>query len=185
MTDNRNQVRPFSGSDARLLPPGQKQRGGMVAGRGEIYYPDAEQRAIVRLDQPQVRRPALQGDIMPPEHQVNTPLPVQTKQVLTGDYRNRAEGFRTAMLPVAIVAGILAVVAAVGLFGVPFLSWTALLWFFTLFCLTWMAGFGLHTWVSPDGTALTMVLLHYRLLRNEQDARLDRLARWEDDDNGS
>ena len=89
------------------------------------------------------------------------------------------------MLPVAIVAGILAVVAAVGLFGVPFLSWTALLWFFTLFCVTWMAGFGLHTWVSPDGTALTMVLLHYRLLRNEQDARLDRLARWEDDDNGS
>ena len=117
MTDNRNQVRPFSGSDARLLPPGQKQRGGMVAGRGEIYYPDAEQRAIVRMDQPQVRRMPLQGDIMPPEHQVNTPMPVQTKQVLTGDYKNRAEGFRVAMLPVAIVAGVLAVVAAVGLAG--------------------------------------------------------------------
>ena len=79
MTDNRNQVRPFSGSDARLLPPGQKQRGGMVAGRGEIYYPDAEQRAIVRMDQPQVRRMPMQGDVLPPEHQVNTPLPVQTK----------------------------------------------------------------------------------------------------------
>jgi hypothetical protein len=30
-----------------------------------------------------------------------------------------------------------------------------------------------------------MVLLHYRLLRNEQDARLDRLDRWEDSNDGN
>ena len=184
MTDNRNQVRPFSGSDARLLPPGQKQRGGMVAGRGEIYYPDAEQRAIVRMEQPQVRRMPLQGDVLPPEHQVNTPMPVQTRQALTGDYRNRAEGFRVAMLPVAIVAGLLSTVAAVALFSVPLLSGAVLAWFLTAFCVTWLIGFALHTWMSPDGTALTMVLLHYKLLRAEQAARLNRMATWEEYDDG-
>ena len=179
----QTQIRAYSGSDVTLLPPGQRQRGGMVAGAGG-YYPDAEQRAIVRMDQPQVRRMPLQGDIMPPEHQVSTPMPVQTKQVLAGDYKNRAEGFRVAMLPVAIVAGVLSTVAAVALFSVPLLSGAVLAWFLTAFCVTWLIGFALHTWVSPDGTALTMTILHYKLLRNEQDARLDRLARWEDEDNG-
>ena len=185
MTDKPTKIRPFSMSDVQPLPPGQRQKGGLVAGRGEIYYPDAEQRAIVRMDQPQARRPALQGDIMPPIHQVDTPTPVRTAAAVSGDYRNRAEGFRVAMTPVAIVAGVLAVTAAVGLAGVPFLSFATMLWFFTAFCVTWLVGFVLHTWVSPDGTALTMVLLHYRLLRNEQDARLDRLDRWggSDDDN--
>ena len=121
---------------------------------------------------------------MPPAHQVDTPMPVRTVATLTGDYKNRAEGFRIAMLPVAVVAGVLAVVAAVGLAGVPFLSFTALLWFFTAFCLTWLIGYAMHTWVSPDGTALTMVFLHYKLLRAEQVARLNRMARWEGDDDG-
>ena len=180
-TQTQTQIRSYSGNDVTLLPPGQRQHGGMVAGAGD-FYPDADRRAIVRMDQPQPRRQPLQVDILPPAHQVDTPMPVRTVATLTGDYRNRAEGFRIAMLPVAVVAGVLAVVAAVGLAGVPFLSFTALLWFFTAFCLTWLIGFGMHTWVSPDGTALTMVLLHYRLLRNEQDARLDRMAQWEADD---
>lgn len=166
----QTQIRSYTGNDAPLPPPG---------------YLAATSRGITRYiprDDPQPRRQPLQGDIMPPIHQVDTPMPVRTAAMLTGDYRNRAEGFRIAMLPVAVVAGVLAVVAAVGLAGVPFLSFTALLWFFTAFCLTWLIGFGMHTWVSPDGIALTMVLLHYRLLRNEQDARLDRMAQWEADD---
>ena len=169
----QTQIRSYSGNDAPLPPPGYLA----ATSRGVTRY-------IPRDDQPQPRRPALQGDVLPPIHQVDTPMPVQTRQALTGDYKNRAEGFRIAMLPVAIVAGVLAVVAAVGLAGVPFLSYTALPWFFTAFCLTWLIGFAMHQWISPDGTALTMVLLHYRLLRNEQDARLDRMARWEDDDDG-
>jgi hypothetical protein len=48
-----------------------------------------------------------------------------------------------------------------------------------------LIGFGMHQWISPDGTALTMVLLHYRLLRAEQRARLDRLAEWEEGDDGN
>ena len=170
----QTQIRSYSGNDAPLPPPGYLA----ATSRGVTRY-------IPRDDQPQPRRPALQGDVLPPIHQVDTPMPVQTRQALTGDYKNRAEGFRIAMLPVAIVAGVLAVVAAVGLAGVPFLSYTALLWFFTAFCLTWLIGFAMHQWISPDGTALTMVLLHYRLLRNEQDARLDRLDRWENEDHGN
>ncbi len=166
----QTQIRSYSGNDAPLPPPGYLA----ATSRGVTRY-------IPRDDQPQPRRPALQGDVLPPEHQVNAPMPVRTAATVTGDYKNRAEGFRIAMLPVAIVAGVLAVTAAVGLAGVPFLSFTALLWFFTAFCLTWLIGFVLHTWVSPDGTALTMVLLHYRLLRAEQAARLDRMATWEDD----
>ena len=166
----QTQIRSYTGSDAPLPPPGYLA----ATSRGVTRY--------IPRDDPQPRRQPLQGDIMPPVHQVDTPMPVRTAAMLTGDYRNRAEGFRIAMLPVAVVAGVLAVVAAVGLAGVPFLSFTALLWFFTAFCLTWLIGFGMHTWVSPDGTALTMVLLHYRLLRNEQDARLDRMAQWEADD---
>lgn len=177
--NTQNQIRPYSGNDVTLLPPGQRQHGGMVAGAGS-FYPDADRRAIVRMDQPQPRRPALTGDVLPPMHQVDTPMPVRTQAVVQGDYRNRAEGFRIAMLPVAVVAGVLAVVAAVGLAGVPFLSFATLLWFFSAFCMTWLIGFGMHQWISPDGTALTAVLLHYRLLRAEQRARLDRMARWED-----
>lgn len=168
--NTQNQIRPYSGNDAPLPPPGYLA----ATSRGVTRY-------IPRDDQPAQRRPpALVGDVLPPMHQVDTPMPVRTQAVVTGDYRNRAEGFRIAMLPVAVVAGVLAVVAAVGLAGVPFLSFATLLWFFTAFCLTWLIGFGMHQWISPDGTALTAVLLHYRLLRAEQRARLDRLAAWED-----
>ena len=169
-TQTQTTIRSFEGNDAPLPPPG---------------YLAATSRGITRYiprDDPQPRRQPLQVDILPPAHQVDTPMPVRTVATLTGDYKNRAEGFRIAMLPVAIVAGILAVVAAVGLFSVPFLSWTALMWFFTLFCVTWLGGFVLHQWVSPDGTALTMVLLHYKLLRAEQAARLNRMATWEEYD---
>lgn len=169
-TQTTTQIRSYTGNDAPLPPPGFLA----ATSRGVTRY--------IPRDDPQPRRPALQGEIMPPAHQVDTPMPVRTAAMLTGDYRNRAEGFRIAMLPVAVVAGVLAVVAAVGLAGVPFLSFTALLWFFTAFCLTWLIGFAMHQWISPDGTALTMVLLHYRLLRHEQRARLDRLAEWESDD---
>jgi len=169
----QTQIRSYTGNDAPLPPPG---------------YLAATSRGITRYiprDDPQPRRQPLQVDILPPAHQVDAPMPARTVATLTGDYKNRAEGFRIAMLPVAIVAGILAVVAAVGLFSVPFLSWTALMWFFTLFCVTWLIGFVLHQWVSPDGTALTMVLLHYKLLRSEQAARLDRMAQWEDYDDAN
>lgn len=166
---NPTQVRPYSDDGVTLPPPGYLA----ATSRGVTRY-------VPRDDAPPPRRPTLTGDVLPPAHQVDTPVPVRTAATITGDYKNRAEGFRVAMTPVAIVAGVLAVTAAVGLAGVPFLSFATMLWFFTAFCLTWLIGYALHTWVSPDGTALTMVLLHYKLLRNEQDARLDRLARWED-----
>lgn len=168
---SNNEIKGWERIDVAAPPPGYLT----VTDRGVTRY-------VPRGDQPQRRPPALAGDVLLPTHQVDTPMPVQSRQTLSGTYQDRALGFRIAMLPVAVVAGVLAVVAAVGLAGVPFLSFATMLWFFTAFCLTWLIGYFIHTWASPDGTALTMVLLHYRLLRHEQKARIDRLAQWEDDD---
>ncbi len=117
-------------------------------------------------------------DILPPEvHAVDMPTPALVRSEVRGSHLDRAMGFRHAMMPVATVAGVLGTIAAVALFGVPLLSFAALLWFFTVFCLTWLTGFGLHTFVSPDGAAVLQVLLMFRLLRAEQQARLRRMDR--------
>lgn len=117
-------------------------------------------------------------DILPPEvHAVDMPMPATVQSVTRGSHLDRALGFRAAMLPVAVVAGVLGIVAAVGLFSVPLLSFTALMWFFTLFCLTWLGGFALHTFVSADGAALFQVAGMYRILSREQKARLRRMER--------
>lgn len=115
-------------------------------------------------------------DILPPEvHTVDMPTPAQVRSVVTGSHLDRAMGFRHAMMPVAGLAGLLGAIAAVSLFGVPWLSFALLLWFFTTFCVTWLLGYILHTFVSPDGAAVLQVLGMYRLLSREQKARLKRM----------
>jgi predicted ferric reductase len=84
--------------------------------------------------------------------------------------------------PLATVAGVLALVAGVGLAGVPLLSWSALLWFWTSFALVWLASFALHTFTGADGIALVHTLQMWRYLRTEQRARLDRINRMMEDD---
>jgi ABC-type multidrug transport system permease subunit len=103
------------------------------------------------------------------------PLPAQVRSVVTGSHLDRAMGFRHAMLPVAGVAGTLGAIAAISLFGVPLLSFALLLWFFTVFCVTWLIGYALHTFVSADGAALVQVIGMYRILSREQKARLRRM----------
>ena len=41
----------------------------------------------------------------------------------------------------------------------------------------WLAAWVWHMSASPDGIGLWQVLLHYRLLRHEQRARLERIQR--------
>ena len=115
-------------------------------------------------------------DILPPEvHAVDMPLPAQIRSVVAGSHLDRAMGFRVAMMPVAVVAGLLGAIAAVSLFGVPLLSFALLMWFFTAFCAAWLTGYALHTFVSPDGAAIIQILGMYRLLSREQKARLRRM----------
>jgi hypothetical protein len=117
-------------------------------------------------------------DILPPEvHTVDMPTPAAIQSVTKGSHLDRAQGFRHAMMPVAVVAGVLGSIAAVSLFGVPLLSFALLLWFFTVFCLTWLGGFLLHTFVSADGAAVLQIAFMYRLLSREQKARLKRMER--------
>lgn len=117
-------------------------------------------------------------DILPPEaHSVNVPTPAVIGSQVHGSHMDRAMGFRHAMMPVAVVAGVLGAIAAVTLFGVPLLSFALLLWFFTVFCVTWLIGYALHTFVSADGAAVLQVLGMYRILSREQKARLRRMER--------
>ena len=122
--------------------------------------------------------PAPRIDILPPEvHAVDMPTPATAQSMVRGSYLDRAQGFRHAMLPVAVVAGVLAAIAAISLFGVPLLSFALLMWFFTVFCITWLVGYALHTFVSADGAAVLQVLGMYRILSREQKARLRRMER--------
>lgn len=128
------------------------------------------------------RRPAaLVGDVLPPIHQDAKPH-IQTVQAVTTSHEDRAKGFTMTTVPLAAVVGVTALLAAVGLAGVPWLSWSALLILFGVFAAVWAGAYFWHTLASPDGATVLSILLSYRYVRHEQRARLDRLAAWESDD---
>ncbi len=114
-------------------------------------------------------------DILPPEHVVDMPMPAAVQSVTRGSHLDRAQGFRHAMMPVAVVAGALGAIAGMALFGVPLLSFALLLWFMTVFCVTWLCGYALFTLTSADGVALITAIGMLRLLRHEQRARIRRM----------
>jgi len=130
------------------------------------------------------RPPALQGEILPPMHQEARP-PVQTLQTVTTSHEDRARGFTMTTVPLAAVVGLVALLAALGLFGVPWLSWSALLILFGVFAAVWAGAYFWHTLASPDGATILSIFLSYRYVRHEQRARLDRLAEWESDDDAN
>ena len=163
------QIRSYTGNDAPLPPPGYLA----ATSRGVTRY-------IPRDDDPQPRRPALQGDIMPPRDPQPARVPVQTLQTVATSHRDRAAGFNLVTIPLAAVAGIVALLAAVSLANMPLLSWSALLILFGAFVLVWGLAYAWHTLASPDGAVIFGILLAYRFQRHEQRARLDRLAQWED-----
>ena len=118
-------------------------------------------------------------DILPPAAMpaIDTPMPAQVRSSTTGSHLDRARAFRLKMLPVAAVAGVLGSIAGASLFGVPWLSFALLMWFFTVFCATWLIGYTLDLFVSADGAAILQILGMYRLLSREQKARLRRMER--------
>lgn len=117
-------------------------------------------------------------DILPPVNpSEGLPEVAQVRSVTTGSHSDRALGFRIRMLPVAVVAGLLGAIAGASLFGVPWLSFALLLWFFTVFCATWLGGYLLDLAFSADGVALFTVLGGLRMASREQKARLRRMDR--------
>lgn len=139
-------------------------------------------RLIPRGDPPSrsQRPPALVGDVLPPEAHQLAPAPIQTRQTLTTTHLDRAKGFTLSTVPLAAVVGVAVLLAAIGLAGVPWMSWSALLILFGVFAGVWLAAYLWHELASPDGATVLGILLAYRFQRHEQKARLDRLAAWEE-----
>lgn len=111
----------------------------------------------------------------PPAMEIMAPTPVRTEQRLATSHVDRAKGFSIVSLPLAGGVGLGGLLLAVGLFQVPIFSMGALLILFLAFLATWLVAWLWYQSASPDGVALWTVLLHYKLLRHEQRARLQRM----------
>ena len=161
-------------------------RAGVAAGWERIEDEDGRTQYLpATVTRPRRQPPAaLVGDVLPPMEAGRgaARLPVQTVQNVTTSHQDRAKGFNLATIPLAAVVGLVALLAALGLFGVPWLSWSALLILFGVFAGVWLVAYTWHTLASPDGATVLSILLSYRYVRHEQRARLDRLAAWESDD---
>jgi hypothetical protein len=117
-------------------------------------------------------------EVLPPEpHEVSPALPVQTVQKVTTSAVDRAKGFSIVSIPLAAMAGFVAFLVAVGLFSVPIVSGAALVVLFGTFAGVWLVAWIWHQSASPDGITLWTVILHYKLLRHEQKARLERMRK--------
>ena len=106
---------------------------------------------------------------------LDTPLPVAQQIRMVTSHEDRARGFTLVSLPLATAVGVGGLLLAIGLFRVPLWSMGALLVLFLAFLGTWLLAWLWFTAASPDGIGLMQVLLHYRLLRHEQRARLRRM----------
>jgi hypothetical protein len=106
---------------------------------------------------------------------LDTPLPIQQQIRMVTSHTDRAKGFTLVSLPMAMGVGLGGLLLAIGRFKVPLWSMGALLVLFLAFLATWLLAWLWFTAASPDGIGLMQVLLHYRLLRHEQRARLRRM----------
>ena len=122
-------------------------------------------------------------EILPPEPgAIELHAPAQTIQRLNTSHRDRAVAFNISTLGLSAIVSLGGLLLIVAGWGVPVLSVTALAIFFGIAALTWLIAWLWFNAASPDGIGLIGVLLHYRLLRHEQRARLDRIDEMMDGD---
>ena len=180
MTTKQQQYKQSAG--VITLPPGERQRGATIQGF-ESFYDDAEQRRLL----PAVREPAraVVGEVLPPEPPaLYMPPPAQplSRIELRTTYADRSRGFLLSTLPLASVAGLVAVIMGVGLAGVPLLSGAALLCFWGIFAATYLIAYLGHLFLSPDGAAFLSVWGIYQLAVREQRHRHEvHWQRYEDE----
>ncbi len=87
---------------------------------------------------------------------------------------DRAKGFGIATAPLAGVAGFIVLLIGISAFGVPLLSVGALLLALAGFAATWLAAYGLHTFVSADGALFIHTIYAWGYLKREQSERFKR-----------
>ena len=122
----------------------------------------------------QVRR----MEVLPPEqHELQAPGVVRTVNQLTTTHWDRAKGFSLATIPLAVAVGVGALLIAIFFFGLNVWSLGAIVVLFLGFLLTWLSAWVAYQLASPDGVTLFATWGHYRLLREEQRARLARMER--------
>ena len=113
--------------------------------------------------------------ITPARDQMQLPSPVETRQIVKTDARDRAVGFNISTAGLAAIVALGGTLITVAGWGVPILSVATLATFFALAGVVWAGAWFWYNAASPDGVGLIGVLLHYRLLRHEQRARLERI----------
>lgn len=129
-----------------------------------------------------------QVTVLPPGHSLDghrqtdvgpCPIPqmtpaAQSQVILKTTYQDRAQGYRTAVQPLSLTMGLLSVIVATVGAGVPVFSLSVLAWFGTAYAITWLLGYLVHAFVSPDGATILHALLGYRIIRQEQKFRNER-----------
>lgn len=131
---------------------------------------------VQREPRPQPRVIGADDDV---QHIVS-PMPVEytprVQHIVQSDAVNEARGFNIRVSSLAAVLGGGAVLAAM-VFGASLSFWSALMWFGTVFALTWPGAFVLDAMRSPGGIELFHTWHLWRFLHNEQRYRHDRYAR--------
>ena len=113
--------------------------------------------------------------ITPAPETMHLPAPVATQQTVRTSAVDRAKGFNISTAGLAGLVALGGTLITVAGWGVPLLSVATLATFFALAGVVWLAAWFWYNAASPDGVGLIGVLLHYRLLRHEQRARLERI----------
>lgn len=112
------------------------------------------------------------GEVLPPVQMSDLPMPPVMHGVeMKGSYSDRGRAFVYTTTPLAVVAGVLGIIAGVALVSVPLFSMATLLWFFTCFCLTWLCAFAIYTVTSQDGISLVHTLKAWGHVRSERSFR--------------
>jgi hypothetical protein len=109
-----------------------------------------------------------------PQELMPQPSVTQVVEVRTS-YVDRAKGFLIQTLSLSVVVGILAIIAAVALFGQPFLTFWTFVYFFTGFAAVWLVAYWYDKRTSPDGIAFFQQMTIRQLLYREQDFRQERI----------
>ena len=119
----------------------------------------------------------VRGEVLPPEYVQLADradvVPATTAHV-SGSYTDRAKGFSISTWQLSAVTGLVAWIVA-GLGGTALLSLAGLAWLVLGFFAVWLIAYGLHVFVSAEGTELFRAAGEYRLLREEQKERHRRM----------
>ncbi len=97
------------------------------------------------------------------------------QSIVTGDYRDRAEGFQLATVPIAVAFGVGVLLVSVVGFSTPLFSVAALTVFWVSFLLWWLGAYALHMVFSPDGTAFFGAVQGWAYINREQKERHRRM----------